>query len=81
MAQSPHTMRTLGHNKTKKAVVQFHGECQGMIQAKVGMLWSQVGFKLLSGGGQGGSDTNLIWKSILNSGSITSKTITCLTDL
>ena len=40
----------------------------------------QVGFKLLSERGQGWRGMNLIWKSISNSGSIKSKTITKLLD-
>ena len=40
----------------------------------------QVGFKLLSEGGQGGRDTNFIRKSIPHSGSTKSKTITKLFD-
>ena len=40
----------------------------------------KVGFKLLSGRGQGWRDMNLIWMSIPNSGSIKSKTITKLLD-
>ena len=44
------------------------------------MLWCKVGFKLFSEGGQGGRGMNLIRKSIPNSGSIKSKTITKLFD-
>ena len=44
------------------------------------MLGVQVDFKLLSERGQGWRDMNLIWKSIPNSWSIKSKTITKLLD-
>ena len=44
------------------------------------MLWCTGRFKLLSERGQGWRGTNLIWKSIQNSGSIKSKNITKLLD-
>ena len=44
------------------------------------MLWCTGRFKLLSKRGQVRRGTNLIWKSVPNSGSIKSKTVTKLLD-
>ena len=51
-----------------------------MSETKEGMPWCKVGFELFSEGGKRGGRTNLLRKSIPNSGSIEGKTMTELFD-
>ena len=60
--------------------VKHHRELQEMYRPRWACFGVQIGFKLLSEGGQGECGTDLIWESIPNSGSIKSKTISKLFD-
>ena len=59
---------------------KHHIECQGVSKTKEGMPWCKGRFEAFSEGGQRGGRMNLLRKSIPNSGSIKSKTITKLFD-
>ena len=59
---------------------KHYGECQGSVRLRRVCLGVKVGFEAFSEGGIRGGHTNLLRKSISNSGNIKSKTITKLFD-